>query len=193
MKYLLLSIALLVSFESTVFADFICKEEASQRRGNSILSCGKGVSADEDKARVEAFDRAYSEFKKVCSVSSDCNGFEVNVVPTRTVCEKDKAGYVCYRLVSFDIGTKPNTSKEPQTYTYEQEQHFSKVYVGQTKKEFLSLFGKPSKVTQTDDFLLLFYEGSLCEYVTEQCYVSLIDGKISTISHFKSRHTESLK
>ena len=85
--------------------NWFCKENASQRRGNSIYSCGVGLGKDENEARVRAFDNATAEFSKVCHASDDCNGHEISADPKRTTCAPDgRDKFKCYRLVVFAIG-----------------------------------------------------------------------------------------
>ena len=88
------------------FADdsWFCKEVSSQRAGNVIKSCGVGNGSDENAARAAAFENAKKEFGSVCTLSTDCRGRAISVTPERTTCEKEGAGYKCYRLIVFTIG-----------------------------------------------------------------------------------------
>lgn len=105
MKWLIL-ICLVV--QNVCFADFMCKEEASERRGNRILACGIGKNKDESVARALALKNAKAEFNSICSASSDCIGKPITITPMRTACEKD----TCYRMIGFEIGETPAEVKE---------------------------------------------------------------------------------
>ena len=97
-------IAALCLAQGALAEDWMCKEVASQRSGNIIKSCGFGNGADENAARSSAFQHAKKEFGSICAISSDCRGRAISVQPERTSCEKDGAGYKCYRLIVFTIG-----------------------------------------------------------------------------------------
>lgn len=84
-------------------ADWLCTEEASQRRDNSILACGVAVASNEDQARHQAFNNSQAEFNRVCNASDDCKGHQVKAIPQRTSCTETDEGYRCYRLVEFTI------------------------------------------------------------------------------------------
>lgn len=87
--------------------NWLCKEESSQRSGNSIQSCGIGKGESEDVARVNAFENSKKEFTLVCDNSDDCIGRKVSISPQRTSCEPTKNGeFICYRLVNFTIGVR---------------------------------------------------------------------------------------
>ena len=157
------SILLLISLLSVnVHADsWLCTEESSQRSGNIINACGIGLGSEENTARLKALDNAKLEFKRLCEVSSDCAGRMISVQPQRTTCETEGAGYKCYRLLAFTIGNTSNDSRrvgrhpsstnenaefEPFIYGQTAQAHFPKVYVGQSKSDFLELFGKPDRL-----------------------------------------------
>lgn len=90
---------------STAYAeDWLCKEEASQRYGESVYSCGVASSKDESVARTLALDNAKIEFDKVCQLSSDCKNHDISVEPKRTSCDLHNKFFKCYRLLHFKIG-----------------------------------------------------------------------------------------
>lgn len=78
-------------------ASWYCRDEASSRRGNEIVSCGVGEGATEGDARAEALRYAYEELEAVCGISDDCASFQLNVAPLRTECAETASGYRCYR------------------------------------------------------------------------------------------------
>lgn len=97
---------LILFMSSTVRAgdQWLCTEEASQRSGDVISSCGIGESESEGEARSMAFDNAKAEFARICETSSDCVGHEISTHPKRTSCEQKNGKYKCYRLVQYAIG-----------------------------------------------------------------------------------------
>jgi hypothetical protein len=156
--------------------NWLCTQEASQRKGSVILSCGIGSGADENAARLSAFDAAKAEFAKICSVSDDCKNHLISAQPRRTACEQNEPNvYRCYRLIEFDIGqtaktendwtssvsTKPDAkptmgtivSDHPdnfQPFSYEQIANLPKVRRGMSKKKLLEAFGVPRSVSNYD-------------------------------------------
>src|SRR5713101_740046 len=83
--------------------DWLCTQEASQRRGDSILACGIGIGRDENSARSAAFENAKAEFMRLCNLSEDCRWHKFNVTPSRTDCEEKDGLISCQRLLSFEI------------------------------------------------------------------------------------------
>ena len=99
--------SLLFAFASVASESWLCTEEASQRRGDQILSCGIGKGSDENEARKNAFENSKAEFDRICSRSTDCRGHTVSIEPRRTSCvEKAGSGFICHRLLAFTLGNK---------------------------------------------------------------------------------------
>ena len=95
---------LLSMLSSEAKADWLCTEVASQRRGNTIVTCGVAKVSDENLARLAALRNAKAEYKNICNDSADCRGHKVVIDPKRTECKKDKEGfYTCHRLVEYTI------------------------------------------------------------------------------------------
>lgn len=150
--------------------DWLCTEEASQRTGSLIRACGIGQGADENEARLKAFDAAKTEFGKVCEASDDCKGHQVSVEPARTACEKTPAGVKCYRLIVFTIGeaggspaqtmpgvvvhsidgvpvtSSPDKAETFAPFTYGQIAKLPKIRKGMTKAALLKAVGAPVRV-----------------------------------------------
>lgn len=85
---------------------WLCTEEASQRRGSNIESCGVGVGQNEQEAREDAFTGAEHEFNRICRSSADCNSNKVIITPRRTSCEQKPDGlFVCHRLLEYAMIT----------------------------------------------------------------------------------------
>jgi len=84
---------------------WLCTEGvATLRKGDSILACGIGIGASEPEARLKALDYAKAEFERICSMSSDCRGREVVLIPGRNTCETQGEEQVrCYRGITFEI------------------------------------------------------------------------------------------
>lgn len=197
--------------------DWLCSEEASQRRGNTILSCGVASGADENEARSKAFDNAKAEFGRVCHNSSDCRGHLVRLNPTRTVCRYGAAmDFKCYRLVAFEIGDidpNPMPQAEPQVLVAATEQPKvdspqrnaggnPKVKVGMTKQQVLASLGTPDSVAEgsgyfddNDDNLkhevVFVYSGTYCAY-DRVCLVTLKNSLVERSSDFKLIYTDAL-
>ena len=92
-------------------AEWLCEEEASQREGNTIKSCGIGQAKTEAEARDMALDNAKKEFDKICNASVDCAGHETIADPRRTSCSLKGNTYTCHRLIAFEISSKLTTGR----------------------------------------------------------------------------------
>jgi len=100
--------------------DWLCTEESSVKRGNSIYACGVSKTwgqYTEDAARYEAFKNAQLEFLIICNMSDDCKNHSFDVESKRTTCEpmldgqNEIYGYKCYRLVVFTSTSRYRDSK----------------------------------------------------------------------------------
>ena len=169
---------------------WLCTEESSQRRDNTVLGCGVATGDDENEARSKAFDNARTEFKKICDASDDCRGHETSVTPKRTSCDEiaGKMGqmeskYRCYRLVAFLIG-KPMAARlasgQPQAgaatipilydnpddfqpFSYSRISRLPKVKPGMAKADVVALFGAPENVERLSMGRQHFiYQGRMC-------------------------------
>lgn len=101
LKLLILLLLLFCSFR--VEAQWLCLEASSQRSGSTVTSCGVGTSTSQEEARVKSRESAVEEFKRLCSLSSDCSGFDYTVVPKRTECFFLNQSFTCYRALEFQI------------------------------------------------------------------------------------------
>lgn len=100
MKYLVL-ILMSVSAHAE---DWICKTQSSFKQGpTTIMTCGIGKSENVVEARDAARERAISEFRRLCSISSDCRDFDYNVEPKRLECETSQGETTCYQAIEFEI------------------------------------------------------------------------------------------
>jgi len=182
------SIALFLYSATTMGATgWLCEEESSQRRGNTISACGIGVGRDENLARLMAFDNAKVEFSKVCGASDDCKGHRISVEPARTACDRDGKNYKCYRLIIFTIGSLAERAIKPlattlsapkhapqkspdvsevtlqdtpdsfEPFTYEQIESLPKAKKGMTKKDVLKMFGSPKTVGEWGNSKKVFF------------------------------------
>lgn len=99
-------------FLSTTHAsdEWLCKEEASIQRGNSIYACGIAKGATEQDARESSFYAAQNEFTRIHPSLK-----KVEIEAKRTECEpipqvkdafmpgQNYYQFKCYRLVVFTI------------------------------------------------------------------------------------------
>jgi hypothetical protein len=123
-------------------AAWLCEEEASQRRGTSIYSCGIGTGGDEATARSKAFDAATLEFSKICDKSDDCKGRKVSLDPQRTDCRPGKnKNYKCYRLIVYRILDAGAGGRELASEAAAESKPIKK---GFTKKQLYSIIGEPA-------------------------------------------------
>lgn len=116
---ILTALLFLLADNSFAKSEWLCTEASSQRRGDSIYSCGIGSGKDENEARLNAFDNSKKEFNRICDSSDDCKGHEISVNPERTACEKGTNTFKCYRLIVFTINEKAKngTAKSPSAET----------------------------------------------------------------------------
>lgn len=202
---------------------WLCTEESSLRQGNSIYACGVGTGKDENQARVSAFEHAKHEFQRICSLSYDCKGHEIDVFPKRTTCERGKKQYRCYRLIVFNIGSKsfwsvnqdasksstrktsrlslprvnlPDTPDVFKPFVYEDTLNLPKLKKGMSKKNLLAEFGAPYSVDHDDD------DGTAgldMNYNGKMCVsgtlcdVYVEHNKVMNWRNFKPIYTEDLK
>lgn len=148
--------------------DWLCKTQSSQKRGNSIVTCGIGTDKSEAQARIKAFVAAQDEFNLVCNASEDCKDRKINVMPERTDCVKNGEIHKCYRAVNFDIEVVAvKEKKDPLGF-------------------LITHMGQPDNVKDIEDYLegkeikQVFFSGPVC--VFSRCYVIVEDGKVTKYS-----------
>jgi hypothetical protein len=111
-RFSFFAMAVAGAWQTSAFsADWICREAASVRQGDTILACGIGLGKSEADARIDALKQAKREFEEICRASSDCRGHELTLDPLRNDCESDpKSGYKCYRGIRVALGSAVNES-----------------------------------------------------------------------------------
>ena len=178
---------------------WLCTEEASQRRGNSIYSCGIGEAGDEAEARLRALDSAKTEFSRLCEASDDCRGHKIDVEPGRTTCESGER-YKCYRLVIFKIGGRGIASVVSRFVREKSARVFAKIKVGMRKTEVLKRFGAPQEAGPDVFSPLTFtYNDSMCVQVRGVsvpgfCFVSFdTHGRVTSYTGVSPVYTEMLQ
>lgn len=205
----------LFSFPVYAFDNWLCTEEASERRANAIYSCGVGVSVDEGEARAKAYDNAEREFNKICEKSFDCKDHRISVEPKRNYCDAHGDMFRCYRLVVFSIG-KHKKEKElaaeqdketaletivnaetPKIVQNVQSTPNPKVRIGMSKKEILDGFGKPESVTEPHSLLPTAsrdwnYTGGWC-LDARGCSIRFFEGEVEAYRDFKVDYTTDLE
>jgi len=88
---------------------WICQEQSSILRGNSLYACGIGLGWNESLARADALEKAKFEFDRVCSLNAGCADKKVKAEPTRTSCIQISHNkyalnhYQCHRMIIFTV------------------------------------------------------------------------------------------
>jgi len=186
-KLVLIALMNLTQNDALAGDDWLCTQEASQRRSNSILACGVATAKDESAARAKAFDAAMDEFHRVCDNSVDCKDHEFQVMPQRTECSNTNSGEKCYRLVQVYIGHKFMPLKRIKTVVasaaVEVRHEVSKLkgFVlkkGMTKKQVVSAFGMPYKIAHYGNDLFFYNDKNLCSDLDSICSISFVDNKV---------------
>jgi hypothetical protein len=107
MNKLILFIILTIPYYAFAIDQWLCVDDGSMRNGTTLSICGVGTARTEGEAREKAFDQSISEFKTICSLSSDCRGHKINVDPKRSTCfQTEKHGFTvftCHRLINYSI------------------------------------------------------------------------------------------
>jgi hypothetical protein len=180
---------LLVFFSMVAQASdpWICTEMSSRRWAQTIEACGIGISAQENEARLKAFDSALAEFKKVCENSSDCKGRSYTLTPERTSCDESNGKYKCYRMIVFTIGDADQNQSPGPGSAPENEDH---LFRGMTEKDLLTRFGSPKSTTQKGepDMTTFNYEGELCNE-NKQCTVDLFSNIVWEFHNIKPKYS----
>lgn len=174
--------------------DWLCKSQATERVGNSFHSCGVARAADENDARLAAFENAKKEFSAICQASDDCTGRFVLVNPGRTDCAPDGTGVKCYRAVVFSVEgevkspsgrIEPYRGKKPSTPA---------IAKGMTKAQLLEKFGTPQQIIENNigdwHSLHLIYRGPMCVYPGLPCSVIAEHGVVKSYSDVKPEYTD---
>ncbi len=184
---------LLLTFAIPAFAatDWLCTEEASQRKGNAIYACGIGDGRDENEARSKAFLNAKAEFARICDASDDCRGHRVSAEPARTACE----GLRCYRLVVFTIGQSATYADKTEAFTpfvYDKESNLPRIRVGMAKADVLRQFGAPDRAETSMGSLEFDYSGRMCQEGISCFAVFDQDNRVLRFNGFKPLYTGNL-
>ncbi len=149
--------------------DWLCTEEASQRRGNTINACGVATATTEAAARLQAFYNARAEFEAVCE---GCTAAYVE--PRRTQCEALDDGHRCYRLIAFEVAELKTAPVATPT-----------LRLGISQPTLVRLVGQPYEVSPLIfGAYQLLYKGAMCSG-EGVCYAVLEDGKITSYRNFR--------
>jgi len=89
----------------SAYGGWYCDQVASEwlDKGKILQSCGIGIGADENEARLMAFNNARKEFDLVCNRDTTCANRVVNIDPYRSACNPTKDGFICHRLFYYYI------------------------------------------------------------------------------------------
>lgn len=191
-------LTLLPSVSYAMSAEWLCTQEASERRDNIIASCGVGVGLTENLARVDAFESAKLEFTNICNSSDDCRNHNIVAVPKRTDCKVQDGKHICVRMIEFIIAAPKQVSASNTPTTTSGVN--AKLKVGLTKKQVIEMFGKPSDYKQQVSFsgpmYTLTYKST--EFCTDgfnknMCFVHFKGDKVESFSYFKLEYTDLLE
>ena len=107
MKTAILLLSMFV-FSSAYASGWYCEEVSSawMEKGVLLQSCGIGYGADENEARLDAFNNARKEFENICNKDTNCASNVVNIDPQRTSCNRKEGKVVCHRLIYYHITAK---------------------------------------------------------------------------------------
>lgn len=171
---------------------WLCKEEASQRRGSTITACGIGYGLTEQQARESAFEASKQEFNNICAASSDCYSKQVVVNPKRTDCALDGNNYVCYRLVDYTMVSGAVTGKEASKGFLPR----GKIAIGMTKQQVLAVFGTPKSVNKDmfdGGYTVVYVNDNFCNsgfsYI-KSCLVHIVNNRVDNYTDFKPQYIE---
>ena len=91
-----------------------CEEVSSEwmEKGALLQSCGIGYGANENDARLDAFNNARKEFDNICNKDTSCSNNVVNIEPMRTSCDKEGDRVVCHRLIYYHITDKKRIAQQ---------------------------------------------------------------------------------
>lgn len=163
----------LISMSIAQADDWLCTSEASQKRDTTILACGIGHAGDENGARAQAFENAKKEFDRICTISDDCRGRKISVVPNRTACEQKGASVTCRRLLSFQIGEEDANAPHIQPldpipvenfkpFSSAQLTAYPRVKKGMKLSIVAQIWGKPSEIKTYGSSKFVTYNGPMC-------------------------------
>lgn len=191
-----MGLILILSFIGIDANAWYCQEVASERVAkDTIRSCGVGIAATENQARLNAFDNAREEFKRIASASSDINQKSVVINPQRTSCDKIDGQYKCYRLLvfTFENGSSHpvNVANRSIAATPTKESTIQKIKKGMKKVELLKIFGNPQSESTIGRFVLLYYVGPVCSWYLG-CHITLERGRITRIEHVNPDYVQYL-
>lgn len=206
---MLTAFLLLFAIDSPAREDWLCTEASSQRRGDSIYSCGIGSGKDENTARLNAFDNSKREFTKICDASDDCKGHEISVKPERTACDENAGQVKCYRLIVFSIGEKAKngTAKlvdvglKKETPRRRLASHNTpeektdgdtlKLMKGLKKSQVIEIFGSPTSTSDYGTPTFDYNNKKYCLYLS--CEISFDSrGRVYSWTGFKPKYTTEL-
>lgn len=179
--------------------EWFCTSESSAILQGKVQACGIGIGKDESEARLNAFDNAQAEFRKLCEASDRCHGRETDVEPKRTTCTATATGFKCYRMIVFEIqsslkrnsvenhshdsnhvGIERPSKQEKKNHTRTEIINTTpgpikirvsnfKLRRGMKKSEVISMFGTPEDTNSNEAFMTFHYGES--EFCSNSCQV----------------------
>lgn len=185
----------LISMSIAQADDWLCTSEASQKRDTTILACGIGNAGDENGARAQAFENAKKEFDRICTLSDDCRGRKINVVPNRTACEQKANIVTCRRLLSFQIGEEDANAPHIQPldpvpvenfkpFSSAQLTAYPRIKKGMQLAKVLQIWGKPKEVEIIYHSKIVTYMGPMCDD-SGSCSVNFDENKLTWANHVR--------
>lgn len=163
MKLLLLLVTL--SFTDALAEGWYCAEVASEwlERGKILQACGIGKGADENTARLDAFNNARKEFELVCNKDTTCSNRVINIEPQRSDCIFKANGFICNRLFYYhisDLERRPTVQEEPK----QEVKQITNIYY--TIKQEVRVMNSDNKKTEAPYRTLIRTSGRVNVYST---------------------------
>ena len=115
MKLKLVFTSLLLAMNCEGQESWLCTEDSTQVRSDSVLACGIGQAQTEGDARRLAFKSARAEFDQVCGPNTECSTHRYSVEPQRSSCGRIDGQWKCYRLVQFKMKSEPKRTVSPNS------------------------------------------------------------------------------
>lgn len=183
-------IAIVVPIKSWAW---FCDEASSQRIGQIYQVCGVAKNKDEQVARQQALDAAFTEFATLCEKDDTCRGFETSVDPQRVDCKKINGESECRRMVEIEVSRKKKMAGVNSPIPSGE----ATIFIGQSKEALLTAIGYPSQVIDASKDgsgttqILNYLNNSIC-VDGRSCSVVVKGDRVERYSGIKPTVTDEL-